>query len=292
MKTLLSIGHGYSARAISRELIANGWTVIGTTRTEAGAQALRAEGVVPVIWTAPGDPSVLPLDEVTHILSSVAPSRDGDEIDPVLECAAMELAHAPKLEWMGYLSTVGVYGDRQGEWVDETSERRPETRRGKARLAAEDLWQHLGHVADVPVHLFRLAGIYGPGRGPFEKVRAGRARIIRKPGQVFSRIHVDDIAQVVQAAIMRGGAGGAWNVCDDCPIDPGEVLAYAAELLDMPPPPQVDFDDAEMSEMARSFYSESKRVRNDKIKSGLGVTLKYSDYRDGLRAILAEESQN
>ncbi|WP_339108696.1 SDR family oxidoreductase [Thioclava sp. GXIMD4216] len=286
MKTLLSIGHGYSARAIAPALIENGWTVYGTVRTEESAALAEAQGVKPIIWTAPDDPSVLPLDEATHILSSVAPERGEDQMDPVLACAAMEIAHAPQLEWIGYLSTIGVYGDREGGWVDEYSERTPSTARGRARLQAEEMWTRLGQIADIPVNLFRLAGIYGPGRGPFEKVRQGKARIINKPGQVFSRIHVEDIAQVVHAAILRRDLAGAWNVCDDCPIDPGEVLAYAAELLNLPKPPVVDFDSAEMSPMARSFYSESRRVKNDRIKDELGVTLKYPDYRTGLQALL------
>ncbi|OCX65786.1 NAD(P)-dependent oxidoreductase [Thioclava sp. SK-1] len=289
MNTLLSIGHGFSAQAIARPLLAQGWRVIGTTRSDVGARALRDSGVEPVVWTAPGDAQALPWDQVTHVLSSVAPERGDHDQDPVLACAADAIATAPGLQWLGYLSTVGVYGDRQGGWVDEMSQRLPATRRGLARLHAEDAWAALGQRAGVPAHLFRLAGIYGPGRGPFEKVRNGQARIINKPGQVFSRIHVEDIAQVVVAAMGYCGAQRVWNLCDDCPIDPGEVLSFAAQLLGLPRPPVVEFDTADMSPMARSFYSESKRVRNDRIKSELGVTLHYPDYRAGLQALMTQE---
>ncbi|WP_260349055.1 SDR family oxidoreductase, partial [Alloyangia mangrovi] len=193
---------------------------------------------------------------------------------------------APALDWVGYLSTTGVYGDHGGDWVDEDTPLTPTTARGKARAEAEAAWQA---IDGLPLHIFRLAGIYGPGRGPFEKVRQGTARRIVKPGQVFSRIHVEDIAQVLEASIRHPRPGAIYNLCDDDPAPPEEVLQHAAELLDLPPPPEVAFDAAEMSPMARSFYAENKRVRNDRIKDELGVTLLYPDYRAGLAALLAEE---
>jgi nucleoside-diphosphate-sugar epimerase len=217
---------------------------------------------------------------VTHVLTSIAPTDAGD---PVLLNAAEILAKAPDLHWVGYLSTTGVYGDQGGGWVDETTPPAPGTARGKARLDAEKAWKNTG----LPVHVFRLAGIYGPGRGPFEKVLNGTARRIIKPGQVFSRIHVDDIAQVLEASINRPDPGRVYNLCDDDPAPPQDVLAHAAALLGMPPPPEVAFDDADLSRMARSFYAESKRVRNDRIKQELGVELIHPDYRSGLAAILA-----
>ena len=277
-KTLLSIGHGYSARALARLLVAQGWTVIGTSRTADKAAGFRAEGVSHMIW--PGE--TLPLDRATHVLTSVAPGKTGD---PVLAEAAEQLKEAQHLEWVGYLSTTGVYGDRDGGWVDETSELRPTTERGRARVAAEKAWQAL----DLPLHIFRLAGIYGPGRGPFAKVRAGTARRIIKERQVFSRIHVDDIAQVLAASIARPSPGAIYNVCDDHPAPPEDVIAHAAELLGVPTPPAVPFDQAEMTPMARSFYAESKRVRNDRIKEELGVSLLYPNYRQGLAALLKSE---
>lgn len=278
-KTLLSIGHGYSAQALARLLLPRGWTVIGTTRSPDKAEAMQVEGVEPLVW--PG--GALPLERATHVLSSVAPGEDGD---PVIVEAADALRATRHLEWVGYLSTTGVYGDRDGDWVDEASDLRPSTRRGQARVDAEAAWQAL----DLPLHIFRLAGIYGPGRGPFEKVRNGTARRIIKEGQVFSRIHVEDIAKVLAASIGRPNPGAVYNLCDDDPAPPEDVIAHAAELLGLPVPPAVPFDDADLSPMARSFYAESKRVRNDRIKDELGVNLLYPTYREGLSAILAAEA--
>lgn len=278
-KTLLSIGHGFSARALAPRLIRKGWRVIGTTRSPAKVGLLVRQGVDPLIW--PGNP--LPIDQATHVLTSVAPGPDGD---PVLAEASDTLRAARHLQWVGYLSTTGVYGDHGGDWVDEETALDPSTRRGKARVAAEAAWAELG----LPLHIFRLAGIYGPGRGPFAKVRNGTARRIIKEGQVFSRTHVEDIATVLEASIAKPNPGAAYNVCDDDPAPPQDVLAHAAELLGLPLPPAVPFEEAEMSPMARSFYAESKRVRNDRIKDELGVTLKYPDYRTGLAALLAAEN--
>lgn len=284
MSTLLSIGHGYSARALARRLLPVGWRVIGTTRSPDRADALRAEGTEPLIW--PGEGLAAALGQATHLLTSVAPGREGD---PVLATEAAAIAAvAPKLQWVGYLSTVGVYGDHQGGWVDETTPLTPATARGRARVAAEAAWGALARQAGLPLHIFRIAGIYGPGRGPFEKVRDGSARRIIKPGQVFSRIHVEDIAQVLAASIARPDPGAIYNLCDDDPAPPEDVLSYAAELLGLPAPPAVAYDAAEMTPMARSFYAESKRVRNDRIKTELGVRLLYPDYRSGLQALLAQ----
>lgn len=275
MKTLLSIGHGYSARALARLLLPEGWRIIATTRSAAKAEMLRAEGVEAMVWTG----GELPLAEATHVLTSVAPDGSGD---PVLAAQRNALCAAQHLEWVGYLSTVGVYGDHGGGWVDEDTPLTPTTTRGVQRVAAEAGWQALG----LPLHIFRLAGIYGPGRGPFEKVRDGSARLVIKPGQVFSRIHVEDIAQVLAASIAAPNPGRVYNVCDDAPSPPEDVLAYAAELLGLPRPPEVPFDPASMTPMAASFYAENKRVRNDRIKTELGVSLRYPDYRAGLEAML------
>lgn len=280
MKTLLSLGHGYSAQALTRILLPRGWHVIGTTRSAAKARALENSGVEAVIW--PGTDLGRPMSRATHLLTSIAPTKTGD---PVIGAAAETLRAARHLDWVGYLSTTGVYGDQGGGWVDEDAPTVPSTARGQARLAAERAWADLG----LPLHIFRLAGIYGPGRGPFEKVRQGTARRIIKPGQVFSRIHVDDIAQVLAASIDRPDPGRVYNVCDDEPAPPQDVLAHAAALLDLPPPPEVDFEAADLSPMARSFYSESKRVQNDRIKTELGVRLRYPDYRAGLAGLLASE---
>ncbi len=282
MSVLLSFGHGYSARALARLLLPQGWRIIGTTRSAGKAVALCAEGAQPLIW--PGAALQPALDRATHLLISAAPDDEGD---PVLRLVRDEIAaRAGQFEWVGYLSTTGVYGDHAGDWVDEDSPLTPSTKRGQARVKAEAEWAAL----DLPLHIFRLAGIYGPGRGPFEKVRQRTARRIIKAGQVFSRIHVDDIAQVLAASIARPNPGAIYNLCDDDAAPPEDVIAYAAELLGLPVPPPEDFVSAEMTPMARSFYAESKKVRNDRIKTELGVKLIYPDYRTGLRALLAAES--
>jgi len=288
---LFVFGYGYSAQALGRDLLAKGWKVSGTTRKEEKAERLKASGVEAVIW--PGE--VPDLSGVTHLLISAAPAVEAAPDpktggDPVLAALMPELlAIAPALEWLGYLSTTGVYGDHGGGWVDETTPLTPATARGQARVAAEAAWQGLAAKTGMPLHIFRLAGIYGPGRGPFAKVRAGSARRIIKPGQVFSRIHVEDIAQVLAASIARPRPGAIYNLCDDDPAPPQDVIAHAADLLGLPLPPEEPWDQAEMTPMARSFYAESKKVRNDLIREELGVTLRYRDYRSGLAALLAEE---
>ena len=283
--TLLSFGHGYSAQALARRLLPEGWRVIGTTRDPEKAGTLRAQGVEARVW--PGESLDTEIAEADAVLVSAAP---GDSGDPVLSRLRTSLATAaPHLRWVGYLSTTGVYGDHGGAWVDETTELTPSTARGRARVAAESEWQS---VPGLPLHIFRLAGIYGPGRGPFAKVRAGTARRIIKKDQVFSRIHVDDIAQVLHASLTRPDPGAIYNLCDDDPAPPQDVISYAAELLGLPQPPAEAFETAEMTPMARSFYAESKKVRNDRIKTDLGIVLKYPDYRSGLRAMLNNDAES
>ncbi len=277
--TLFSFGHGYSAQALSQYLKPKGWRICGTSRDPAQIPTIRASGAEPLIW--PGQKP--DLDGVTHMLISTAPNADGD---PVLAVMRDEIAgRAAQFEWVGYLSTTAVYGDHQGGWVDETTSPAPTAERGRWRVKAERQWLD---VPNLPTHVFRLAGIYGPGRGPFSKLkRAGMRRII-KPGQVFSRVHVADIAQVLAASMVRPNPGAIYNVCDDEPVPPQDVIAYAAELQGLPLPPAVLFDEADLTPMARSFYNENKRVRNDRIKDELGVTLLYPDYRVGLEALMKE----
>ncbi len=283
---LFSFGHGYSARALARILLPQGWRITGTTRSAEKASALAAEGVTPLVL--PGDDPAPALATATHLLVSAGPTAAGD---PALAALRPALdAVAARLDWAGYLSTTGVYGDHAGGWVDEDTPLTPATERGVARVRAETAWQEFAAATGLRLHIFRLAGIYGPGRGPFEKVRQGTARQIVKPGQVFSRIHVDDIAQVLAASIARPDPGAVYNVCDDDPAPPEDVLAHAARLLGLPEPPRVDWQEAEMTPMARSFYAESKRVRNDRIKDELGVRLIHPDYRSGLQALLADET--
>jgi len=281
-KTLLSFGHGYCASALAQILVPQDWRVIGTTRNEDKAARMMAQGVEPRTW--PGADMIPALNSATHLLISAAPDDAGD---PVLAALHDEIAaRAGQFEWVGYLSTTGVYGDHNGDWVDENTPLTPATKRGIARVQAETAW---AAIPDLPLHIFRLAGIYGPGRGPFAKVRAGTARRIIKQGQVFSRTHVADIARILAASINAPDAGAAYNVCDNDPAPPEDVIGYAAELLGLPLPPAEDFETAEMTPMARSFYAESKKVRNDRIKNALGVELLYPDYKSGLKALLAHE---
>ena len=275
-KVLLSIGHGFSASVLGAQLIKDGWTVYGTTRSVEKAKKLNNDGVNSIIW--PGTNLTPYIQKATHILTSVSPNSQGD---PVLN-QYNEILSKNTFDWVGYLSTTGVYGNHNGGWVDENSPLKPNTTRGKLREEAELSWSKL----NINLHIFRLAGIYGPGRGPFSKVRNGTARRIIKEGQLFSRIHVDDIAQVLLASIRYPRQGAIYNVCDDNPAPPEDVISYAAELLDMPIPIAIDYDKAEMSPMARSFYAENKRVSNELIKKELGVELKFPDYKAGLQSLL------
>jgi len=280
-KKLLVFGHGYTARALTRVLAPQGWQVIGTTRGPEGP----GEGADLRIW--PGSDMGEALSQASHLLISIAPDDAGD---PVLNALKDDIAqNAPALEWVGYLSTTGVYGDHDGGWVDEDTPLNPATKRGALRVAAEAQWQAFARETGLPLHIFRLAGIYGPGRGPFAKVRRGTARRIIKPNQVFSRTHVEDIAQVLATSMAQPNPGRVYNVCDDLAAPPEDVLGFAAELLGIEPPAPEDFSTAEMSAMARSFYAESKRVRNDRIKSELNVRLRYPTYVEGLRALLEKE---
>jgi nucleoside-diphosphate-sugar epimerase len=277
-RSLFCFGFGYTARALADTLVPEGWQVAGTAR-EADASALPFDGRAPV----PGLDGIL--QRGAALLVSIPPGEAGDR---VLAVHGHEIAaHASRIPWVGLLSTTGVYGDRAGGWVDEASRYAPTSRRGRLRVLAEEQWLALWREHGLPVHVFRLAGIYGPGRNPLAQLRAGRARSIVKPGQVFSRIHVADIVQVLRASLARPDPGAAYNVCDDEAAPPQDVVAYAARLLGREPPPEVRFEDAEMTEMARSFYEENKRVRNDRIKRDLGVRLLYPNYRAGLDALYA-----
>jgi nucleoside-diphosphate-sugar epimerase len=283
--TLFCFGLGYGAGFFARLLQQDGWRVLGTTRSDETCDELRREGIEAHLFEREHPLATIDalLSAATHVLSSVPPDVAGD---PVLDCHGGNLAAARGLRWIGYLSTTGVYGDRAGGWVDESSALLPTGQRGRHRLAAETRWLDLHRRHQCPVHIFRLAGIYGPGRNALETVRSGRAQRIDKPGQVFSRIHVADIAAVLQASMSRPNPGAVYNLCDDDPAPPAEVIAFACNLLGVPPPPLAPFETAELSEMARSFYADNKRVSNRRIKTELGVTLRYPSYRDGLPALL------
>jgi nucleoside-diphosphate-sugar epimerase len=278
---LFIFGLGYSGLEIAKLAKAAGWSVAGTVTTADKAATLRAGGIdaepfdgsTPLVSNA--------LADATHILCSIAPGTTGD---PALKRCADQMSGA---RWLGYLSTTGVYGDTGGDWVDETATPHPTQPRSVERLATERAWQALGARSGAAVDIFRLPGIYGPGRSAVDQVKAGTARRIDKPGQVFSRIHIEDIAATVVAAMTKPHAGAIFNVVDDLPASSSDLIAYACELLGKPVPPAIPWAEIEptMSAMARSFYSENRRVKNDRIKRDLGVVLRHPTYREGLRAI-------
>lgn len=280
MTALVCVGLGYTARTFAARVAAEGWRVAGSTTSDEGADTIRALGYDAIAFdgTAPSDALRPALASATHLLISAPPNADGD---PVLRHHMDDVANAPRLAWIGYLSTVGVYGDHGGAWVDETTPPHPASKRSVRRLGAEQAWLDLAARIGIRTEIFRLAGIYGPGRGPLESVRKGSARAIVKPGQVFNRIHVDDIATVLTTAIAKPTEHTTYNVTDDEPAPPQDVLAHAATVLGLPAPPTIEFDTADLTPMARSFYSECKRVSNARIKSALGVTLAFPTYRDG-----------
>ncbi len=287
-RRLFIFGLGFSGLEIARLARAEGWSVAGTCTTEEKARRLREarieahrfDGTVPLSSEAFGEP--------THVLCTIAPGESGD---PALRTCRALLGRA---RWLGYLSTTGVYGDHEGGWVDETTPALPTQPRSRQRLAAEQGWRDLAAATGASLHLLRLPGIYGPGRSPLDRVKAGMAQRIDKPGQFFSRIHVEDIAASAMKTTAREGGAEVWNVADDLPASNADVIAYACELLGQPVPPAIPWEQAAptMSPMARSFYSENRRVRNDKLKRELGVVLRYPTYREGLKAIAAATNQS
>lgn len=280
-------GAGYSGKAIAAARPA-GVAVSGTTRSPEKLESLRRAGIAPHLFDgaqlSPETAEVL--GDTTHLVISAAPDKDGD---PVLAAAAETIRRGmPRLEWIGYLSTVGVYGDHRGAWVDETTECRPVSGRSRARVAAEAAWLALGAETGRPVAVLRLSGIYGPGRNAFVNLEQGTAKRLIKAGQVFNRIHVADIAGALWHLAGRG-AGGAFNVTDDEPAPPQDVVAHAAQLMGVAPPPEIPFETAQLSPMARSFYGENKRVSNAKLKAE-GYRLRFPDYRAALGAMWADGS--
>lgn len=265
---LLSIGHGYSGLATERALGA-GWQVLGTSRTP---------GAAPVLWP---DGAAAALATATHLVSWVPPGEGGDPVLPVLHDLP-----APRLRWIGYASASSVYGDTGGAWIEETAVAAPSTARGKKRLDAEQAWQEFANRHRVPLALFRIAGIYGPGRSVLDALRAGRGQRVIKPGQVFNRIHVADLGRLIAAAAELR-LDGPLILSDAEPAPQADVIAHGATLLGLPIPPPVDFDSADLSPMARSFYAENKRLRSARTGPDLGLELLYKEYRAGLAAILA-----
>jgi nucleoside-diphosphate-sugar epimerase len=276
MKHMLFFGFGFSAEALARRLDPAVWKITGTSRSADGAAKITALGHNGLVFN---DMAVIP-DDVTHIVTSVPPDADGD---PVLRKFADQLrARAKSFEWVAYLSTTGVYGDHGGAWVDETTPLTPNTDRGHRRKSAEEAWIALH---DLPVHIFRLAGIYGPGRNALESLKDGTAKRVIRKGQVFSRIHVEDIAGILEASMAHPNPGRAYNVADNESCPPQDVITYGAELLGIEPPPEIPFEQAELSPMGRSFFMDSKRVSNARVKDELGYKFQFPDYRVGLRSL-------
>jgi nucleoside-diphosphate-sugar epimerase len=280
---LFCFGFGVSAAALARRLAPEGFAVAGTTRDRLKAETMFTRGIEAFPFDGNEPLAEGALDGATHVLVSIPPDEAGD---PVLRQARRALEEARPL-WIGYLSTTGVYGNRDGGCVDEGSALRPTSERARRRVQAELAWLRFSEESGLAVHIFRLAGIYGPGRSVLDDLRAGTVRRIDKPGHVFSRVHVDDIAAVLAASIAHPRAGAIYNVCDDEPAEPRAVVEYAAGLLGISPPPLTPFDPGALSDMARSFWADCKRVDNSLIKGELGVNLRYPTYRDGLDAILA-----
>jgi nucleoside-diphosphate-sugar epimerase len=286
---LLVYGYGFSARALAVRLQAEGWSVAGTIRRPADRARLEAMGVTPVPVGAQREMERA-AREAKAILVTAPPDAEGC---PGLRALVPALATAGAFpDWIGYLSTTGVYGDRRGGWVTEQSRLAAQSLEGARRVSAERDWLEVGRGMGLTVTAFRLPGIYGPGRSALDRVRAGQARRIVAPGQVFSRIHVDDLAGGLAASIGHPRPGGVYNLCDDEPAPNSDVIAYAAQLLGLPIPPEIPLADAGLSAMAQRFYAESKRVSNARAKAELGWRPAYPTYREGLAAILARETAN
>ena len=283
---ILILGLGYSAGFFARAVLAQGWEVTGTVRSAEKAAEFSREGIRTLVFGGFAVSSALAKAEAEAdaVLVSVQPAEDGD---PALGPLRDALIAAPNLRWIGYLSTIGVYGDQGGAWVDETTPPAPTNARTRQRVAIEDAWLQLGRDSGKPVQIFRLSGIYGPGRNAITKLRAGTANRLIKPGQVFNRIHVDDIAGVLMASLAQPRQGAVYNVTDDEPGPPQDVITFAAGLAGLEPPPEIPFEQAKLSPMAASFYGESKRVSNALVKREFGYAFRYPTYREALRALAA-----
>jgi len=284
MSHLFIFGLGYTAIRIADLLKQKSWRVFGTTRSAEKIPRLQRHGIEAVLYPSPQSfEQIQGLAWATHLLSTIPPDAEND---PLLAQHAEAMAKlCPKLKWLGYISSSAVYGDRDGAWVDENTPCYLASAAGEARIRAEKQWLALPQ----PAHIFRMAGLYGPGRNVLTELRAGTAQRVDKPGHVFNRIHVDDMVQTVLASIKQPFPGKIYNVTDDEPASRADVVAYGAELLGMAPPPLVPYAQAQLSPQMRVFYEECKRVKNDRIKQELGVKLQYPTYREGLRQLLADE---
>lgn len=292
-KKLFCFGYGYVARHLANELKAldPSWEIVGTTTDKEKLMEMRQNGIKAYLFSdhMPFNDPIFILKDVTHVLISTPPKKDGDI---VFTTHARDILQVPTIQWIGYLSSTNVYGNRDGEWVDETSEIRPTSERGTKRVKAETQWLKMRRIAGIPINIFRLSGIYGTGRSAISTVRAGNSKRVHKEGHAFNRIHVDDILQVLIASMDHPKPGDIYNLADDNPAPSHELISYACELLGKEPMPLMNYeDDLLMSPMARSFYKENKRVKNDKIKTKLGIKLKHPDYKSGLDDIFQKNLQ-
>lgn len=288
-KNLFCFGYGYSCDGLGYALKnQGGWNLAGTTRDNDKRRQMKEHGIRSFLFDfdQPLEDPLLFLRDTTHLLVSTPPDDEGD---PAFRLHADDILQLKSLQWVGYLSSTAVYGDRDGAWVDENAERRPSSKRGSRRLKAEEQWLSLFREHNLPVHIFRLAGIYGPGRSALDSVRAGVARRINKPGHAFCRIHVEDVVQVLLASMERPHPGQAYNLADDRAAPSYEVIAEACHLLGLTPPPLIPYDEADLAPITRSFYADNKRIRNDRIKTELGVTLIYPTFSEGLKGCLDKE---
>lgn len=278
---LLIFGFGFTSEAVADRLQEKFTRISGTTRSSEKFEALSRKGVEPILFDGEtASPQIMAaMENATHLLVSIGPNSNGD---PVLNALMKNPELFKHLQWIGYLSTVGVYGNHDGQWVNEETICKPVSKRSKERISAEAEWLHSGVQTGVPVAIFRLSGIYGPGRNTFMNIEKGKARRLVKPDQVFNRIHREDIAQAVDLAIEKT-AGGIFNITDDLPAPPQDVVTYAYQLMGKQPPEEIDFASADLTPMARSFYGENKRVSNDKSKTQLGMVYAWPDYKTSLK---------
>jgi nucleoside-diphosphate-sugar epimerase len=288
-KKIFCFGLGFTGSALVREVRARGWTASGTCRENAHKDVWAGAEVESHYFDGKEVSKAIEnaVREVSHVLVTIPPQKDAGDV--VLKYFKKILIGSSQLRWLGYLSTTGVYGNRDGDWVDETSELKPEFDHQRRRVGAEGQWRDIYRENQVPVHIFRLAGIYGPGRNLLQRVRQGSARRIDQPDLVFNRIHVEDVVQVLSASMDHPHPGAIYNVSDDLPSSPAEAVAFACELLHVEMPPLIALENAELSKMGRGFYLTNKKVRNRKVKEELGIQLRYPDYKVGLRALLSTE---
>ena len=287
-KTILIFGCGYSARFVAQNLITQGWTVYGTTRLKENFSELLELKIKPVLWDDVARINNI-LVEGCSLLSSIAPKLSSDVgLDRLSDTIA---SGGYKINWLGYMSSTGVYGDRSGGWVNEESVLDTKTSQGKARVEAEKKWQKFADEIGAPLFIFRIAGIYGPGRSIFDKLKSGRAKKVIKKGQFFNRIHVEDIGGAISVSLLKTELSGVFNLSDDLPAASGDVVDEATKIMKIKPLPQIDFSHSDLTDMARSFYSESKKVSNKKLAQILNYSLKYPTYLSGLRGIFGDDNQ-